>query len=613
MDACVHRKPVLSLYAQATLRETRQGVLINLMSGNSPASGPILAIDIGSNYTRCMLFAVTDGPYRLLGIGSSVTTIGLHGSDVRFGLRLAMEELQAVTGQTLLNRQKDLIQPVDSEGSGVSQCVATVSAGPPLKLYIVTLGKDIPQVSVERLARSTYSGQTKCTHLTDEQDPVEIMDEILAYKPDLMIIVGGTEKGTPQSFSHLLEPVHWAFQQFPEPHQPEILFAGNESFRTMLQELFGKSPRLHLAGNGSLEQNGLTSARATLAQVTLLIRSRQIPGLVDILRWAVGNVLPTYWSFSRVVQHLCKIARPKKGVTGIDIGDGSATLVTAHPEHLSLGTYAIYDWPGSFSLFLGLQDKQHLKKWLMSAEFSGDALLEHYFNQALYPSSLPISNTDQDIANELNRYFLRTIVEHQRSEIPTKMAETEGEGFAWGEPILVSGDSLTHSPPYSQLCLTILDCLQPVGITTVILDPRRIAASLGALDKINPQVSAQLLDSDLFLHLATIITPVGRAPNGSQILRVKMRTDDGIECVMDVHQGELEVIPLSPGRQAQLQLQPFHRFDIGMGGAGRGGGVRITGSILGIVIDARGRPLILPDNLEQRGGLYRKWLWMMGA
>ena len=66
---------------------------------------------------------------------------------------------------------------------------------------------------------------------------------------------------------------------------------------------------------------------------------------------------------------------------------------------------------------------------------------------------------------------------------------------------------------------------------------------------------------------------------------------------MDVHQGDLEVIPISPGKSALLQLQPFHRYDIGMGGAGRGGSVRITGSALGIVIDARGRPLILPEDL----------------
>lgn len=43
---------------------------------------------------------------------------------------------------------------------------------------------------------------------------------------------------------------------------------------------------------------------------------------------------------------------------------------------------------------------------------------------------------------------------------------------------------------------------------------------------------------------------------------------------MDIRQGDLEVIPLPAGQRASLQLQPFHRYDVGMGGAGRGGNTR---------------------------------------
>ena len=45
----------------------------------------------------------------------------------------------------------------------------------------------------------------------------------------------------------------------------------------------------------------------------------------------------------------------------------------------------------------------------------------------------------------------------------------------------------------------------------------------------------------------------------------------------------------------------------------RGGSLKVTGGALGVVIDARGRPLRLPSDPGRRGELYRKWLWMLGG
>jgi len=67
------------------------------------------------------------------------------------------------------------------------------------------------------------------------------------------------------------------------------------------------------------------------------------------------------------------------------------------------------------------------------------------------------------------------------------------------------------------------------------------------------------------------------------------------------------------GEAARLRLQPLHRSDVGMGGSGRGGSVRVVGGILGVVIDARGRPTLLPKDSTRRQDLYKKWLWTLGG
>jgi hypothetical protein len=122
-----------------------------------------------------------------------------------------------------------------------------------------------------------------------------------------------------------------------------------------------------------------------------------------------------------------------------------------------------------------------------------------------------------------------------------------------------------------------------------------------------------VLESNSFLHLGTVIAPVGQARAGSPILRLKMTYESGHEASLEVKKGTLEVVPLPAGQTARLQLQPLHRYDVGMGAPGRGGTLRVSGGALGLIIDARGRPLVLPEDLNRRKELYRKWLWTLGG
>ena len=92
-----------------------------------------------------------------------------------------------------------------------------------------------------------------------------------------------------------------------------------------------------------------------------------------------------------------------------------------------------------------------------------------------------------------------------------------------------------------------------------------------------------------------------------------MTYDDGHETRVDVKQGSLEVLPLPIGQTARVHLQPLHRFDVGMGAPGRSGKLNVHGGALGLVIDARGRPLVLPDDAERRYELFKKWLWTLGG
>ena len=89
---------------------------------------------------------------------------------------------------------------------------------------------------------------------------------------------------------------------------------------------------------------------------------------------------------------------------------------------------------------------------------------------------------------------------------------------------------------------------------------------------------------------------------------------DGNESRLDIKQGTLEVFPLLVGQSGHLYLEPAHHTDIGFGpGHTAEGGISVTGTALGVVIDARGRPLRLPADAARRRDVAKKWLWMLGG
>jgi len=80
----------------------------------------------------------------------------------------------------------------------------------------------------------------------------------------------------------------------------------------------------------------------------------------------------------------------------------------------------------------------------------------------------------------------------------------------------------------------------------------------------------------------------------------------------EITMGSLQVLPLENRQTASLELRPLHRADVGLG-PGRAGAIEVIGSSIGVVIDARGRPLLLPGDPAQRRALAQKWLTTLGG
>ncbi len=81
---------------------------------------------------------------------------------------------------------------------------------------------------------------------------------------------------------------------------------------------------------------------------------------------------------------------------------------------------------------------------------------------------------------------------------------------------------------------------------------------------------------------------------------------------VEIEHGTLELIPVPAGQKASLEVRPSQDVDIGRT---KGGTLKleIEGGSLGLLIDARGRPIPLPPVLEKRRVKTQEWLWDVGG
>jgi hypothetical protein len=575
----------------------------------------VLAIEIGTVSTRVILFDVVEGRYRFLGQGIVPTTMGAPSNDVSVGVKAALDQLHDITGRVLFDAGGQLIVPSQANGSGVDACVATVSVGPPLKVVAIGLLEDLSAESAKNLASTTYARVVEKMSLNDRRGTVARLDTILQVHPDLIIIAGGIEGGATKSVIDLLEAVGLACYLMPKEQRPEVLYAGNSALTKEVQESIGTLVNLHIAPNvrQSYESEQLTPSQPALAQIFRLVRSRQIRGIQEVDLWTGNHLMPAATAFGRTIRYISKeYANTHKGVLGIDVGASATTVASAFSGDLRLSIHPGLGLGENLPEILNLCSLGDIMRWI-SVDVSDKYVRDYIQNKALYPTSLPMTSdelaTEQALACQAMLLAVKQAGKAYPPDIPGSMPGL----LPWFEPIIASGSVLTKVPTRTQALMMVLNGLQPTGVTTIALDRNNLAASLGATASVTPLLTIQSLDATNFVNLCTIISPVGNAPLGTPILRVRMTGDDGVESEQEVKYGTLAVFKLPSGQAGTLHLTPLHRFDVGMGGPGRGGTVKVVGGVLGVMIDARGRPLHLPPEPSRRRELLSNWLTTIGS
>ena len=577
----------------------------------------ILAADCGSTMTKVILIDTIDGQYRFVAQGEALSTIEPPQADVLLGVRHAMGQIEEATGRLLLDEQGQLITPEQASGNGVDAFVATTSAAAPLRLILAGLTRDVSIESARRAISPTYALVEDTISLDDgaqrERRSAEARIRILQrHQPDAVLIVGGTDGGATAPVAEIAEVVALACSIMDGATRPQIVFAGNKEARPLVAEILGGKGELRVVDNVRPALN-VESFAAAREEMDTLYRERKIahiPGFGGLSAWSSVAVLPTTRAFGYLIQYLAR--QYGLNVVGVDIGGATVTVasvIDGHFTSVSRSDLGLSHNVARVSTEAGLEN---ILRWL-PFDMEVTEARNIIANKQLRPMTVPETRQDLLLDQAIAREALRlTLAETQQRWLGRPSAPYSGLS-PFLDLIVGGGGVLAHAPHYGQAALILLDALQPIGVSSLALNVNSMAAPLGVTATIEPLAAAQVMEREGFLSLGTVVAPVGTAREGEIALKLKITYDDGRVLEMEVPYGSLEVLPLPTGHKATLELRPTRKFDIGLGAKGKGATTELEGGTVGVIIDARGRPLPLPATRGEQQAKIQEWLWGVGS
>ncbi|MGC8838729.1 MAG: glutamate mutase L [Anaerolineae bacterium] len=564
--------------------------------------GSILALDCGSAFSRAILVERVEGTYRLVACGEALTRAA-DGEEAVAGVRRAIQRVTEVTGRALLSERGFPHVPERADGTGVDAIVATLSAPPPLKVWLIGLVEEQSLASGLRACQAPYATVCDVLSLVDPavlDDVGGLAARLQRLRPDVLFLVGGTDEGAEGPLRRGMEALSLAALALPEEARPVLLYGGNSRLRQAVEEVAGPAYRVHVVENvrPSPERERLIPAQSALEALYLEKATHWDPSLDLLQSWGEHPLQTTARALGHTVRYLALQAG--MDVLAVDLGARSTTVAAQRGQAFTLRSL-----PG---LGMGAwwsdgprPSPERLAAWLPEA-IPPEEVLEVAATLAAYPFTMGQTGRELLVEQSLAREVLAQALEKAGLR----------PGLSW-DLIIGCGGFLGHLPRPSQAALVLLDALQPVGVAVLAVDTTFLGPALGAIAAVEPLAAAQVLEQDAFLKLGTAVCLDGRGRDGDLALRVRVRYENGDTLSVEVRAGTLEVIPLALGERAELELRPGRGFTLGPAHRGRTTRVHADGGVLGVVVDARGRPLGLPADPEARQRKVQEWRWALGA
>lgn len=587
-----------------------------------PAS--ILVADVGAVATKVGLVDLVAGQYRIVGATRTMSTLRAPYEDIMVGVRQGIMQLQALTGRRLLDAQNALIRPTRLDGDGADAFTAVTSAALPLHTVVIGLSRDYSVTGAQRAVNSTYAVVDHTIAVDEEsgrwgttaQDgraggASASVEKLAALKPDVVVMVGGIDGGAAAPLREMANIVAAVGAAVDESLRPRVIFAGNREVRGDVAERLGGLMEVRMVDN-VLPKLGLFNPGPLQTEIEALYRQRQvekIPGFAKLAAWSEKGVMISADAFTRVADYLAR--KYQLRVLALDLGAAATTLIRADGAHVKRAILEELSIGYGLEQLLDQVGIQKIMRWL-PASFDAQDVHAQLLNQAIHPTATPTRWQDLTALNAAGRELLLRAAQVWRDDPALTLMDSD--------LILLSGAPIARGSKPTALLLMLLDTLDVRGIFSIAADNMGLAPAMGALAVVNPEAAAQALERDCLVTWGTAFVP-DIAPRAGEpvVLNVQVQPARGGRLDADVKLGSLELIPLGEGEKANVEIQGARGVSWS-GSTGIPGGIKgsvfrreVQGGTVGLLVDARGRPLPLPDHSDRQRDKVQEWMWEAGA
>ncbi len=602
----------------------------------------ILATDCGSTTTKAILIEKREGEYRLITRGEAPTTVEAPAEDVTKGVLNAVGEIEDLMGRQFLTDDKEGVFVGDDPTRGVDIYMSTSSAGGGLQMTVAGVVKSMTGESAQRAALGAGAIVMDVVASNDGRLFHEKVADIRRLRPDMILLSGGIDGGT---VDHVVELAQVIRAADPKPrfgvgYKLPVIYAGNRDAADEVRHELGDIAALKVVPNirPVLERENLGPARDTIHELFMEHVMAQAPGYGKLMQWAghyVGNdwenvpIMPTPGAVGKLIEMVAKAEGIH--VMGVDIGGATTDVFSVFDSEgqpvFNRTVSANLGMSYSVSNVLASAGLENVMRWVPFRMDEAD-LRNRIRNKMIRPTTVPQTLEELIVEQAIAREALRlALVQHRELAVGLKgvaQERTIGDAFDQTQTgatlvnmmeldlLIGSGGVLSHAPRRSQAALMLIDSFVPEGITMLAVDSIFMMPQLGVLSEVLPRAATEVFDKDCLIRLGSCVAPAGQGREGQQTAALTMHMPDGKTREAVIEFGRMQVIPLGVGEKARTSIRPAKGVDLGEG-AGKSIEVDLEGGVVGVVLDGRGRPFVLPANDSERVKKLQEWAMALTA
>ena len=570
----------------------------------------IVATDCGSTTTKAILIEKKGNEYRQTFRGEAPTTVEAPFEDVTRGVLNAFAELEELSGRKILDGEK-IITPAQGD-TGVDIYISTSSAGGGLQMMVAGAVKTMSAQSAQKAALGAGAIVMDVIASNDKRLPHEKIERIRDLRPDMILLSGGTDGGT---VSHVVELAEFIGAANPRPRlgmtfQLPVIYAGNRDARDRVSDVLKDKTALRITDNlrPVLERENLGPARLEIQNLFLEHVMAHAPGYKKLMSWTGVPIMPTPGAVGEMIQAVAR--KENINVVGVDIGGATTDVFSVFNGVFNRTVSANFGMSYSISNVIAETGIENIIRWL-PFEIDEADIRNRIKNKMIRPTTIPQLLEDLILEHAIAREALRlSFIQHKALAVGLKgvqklkdMSESF-ERVAEEETLIKmnkldlivgSGGVLSHAPRRSQAMMMMIDAFQPQGVTMIAVDSIFMMPHLGVFSTINEKAATEVFEKDCLIYLGPCISLTNSGKQRSHCLDCAITYSDGKKSEDSLSFGEIKVFELKEGEKAEVEISPSKKFDLGEG-KGKKITKEVTGGVVGLVIDARGRPLDLDSS-----------------